>query len=129
MPSRKRNGGRLLNEFLVGLAMLFLALGANLAVLHTATNSTEKSVLTDRALEIAQSGMEELIASPQEAVGERLTATFGAGKGGDFDATFSRSAWITVLKDRSPHLARATVMVEWNEGDHSIRLERYVRTN
>lgn len=126
---RQPEAARLLNEFLVSLAMLFLALGANFAILHSATKSSEQAALSDRGLELAQSGMEQLIADPKSAVGKRRETTFGAGKGQDFEASYVRKSWVTVMESGKTKLARATVVVEWNDGRDLVRLERYVRTD
>jgi hypothetical protein len=121
--------GRLLSEFLVGLALLFLVLGANLAILHRATKSSEEAALSARALELARDGMEEVIAKPGLAASKPLVSTFGAGKDEDFQEAFSRRISLKPFDSKNRQLMRATVTVEWDQGGRSIRLERYVRVD
>jgi len=119
--------GRLLSEFLVALALLFLTLGANLAILHSATKSSHAAALSARALELARDGMEQLIADPKRVISGPQSLGVGVGKGAHVQAGFSRKAWLTPLGKGG--LGRATVTVEWDGGVHSVRLERYVRTD
>ena len=130
LPKRSRSqSGRLLSEFLVGLAILFLALSADMAVLNKATESTTEAVLSDKALEIARLGMEEAIEDPSLLASGPVHKTFGTGRNKRYEATFIRSVWKTSLSPHQAGISRVIVKVEWDDGTHDLRLERYVRAN
>lgn len=119
--------GRLLNEFLVGLGLLFFALVGNLAILNSATDSSAHAALSARALELARGGMEELINNPKAAAAGPLEHRFGSEGQGAFQSTFYRKSWLVPLTGEMQGLNRVTVVVEWEDGSRAVRLERYVR--
>ena len=122
--------GRLLSEFLVGLGLLFLTLGGNLAILHAATRAAEDAHHTRRAVELAEEAMEQVILNPQKYLKETRVNHFGSGVNDRFHSTtFERSILLTRLKGTEAGLARAQVWIEWEDGHKNFRLERYVRAD
>lgn len=119
--------GRLLSEFLVALALLFLALVPNLAILHSAVRSGEQSALTARAAYLLREGMEIVLRDPHRYLDRVVPENSGAGINKAFDDTFERR--ISVRRTSSPELALATVSVKWGKSDKELVLERYVRTD
>ena len=118
--------GRLLSEFLVALGLLFLALTANLAILHSASKSSGDAARVNRALELARDGLESLIAQPGSLAAERR---FGGDTKHDGQTSYLRKSRLIALSGELSGLARAIVEVEWNNGGRTqrVRLERYVR--
>ena len=121
------NSGRLISELLVSLGLLFLAMTACFAVLGSATRSSEGAAETERALSLARSGMERIIANPESVHEKHQTQGFGAGRAPGFEATYQRDIWMTPLSGELSGLHRIVVEVQWDEGGRRVRLERYVR--
>ncbi len=116
-------GARLLNEFLVSLGLFFLILTAALVILGNASRSISNAAVTREALAIAREGMEELVAtaSPDKPM---LRQENFAGR--ENSASFQRMLRVTPLSGDSKGLALLRVVVEWEDSDRKIRLERYV---
>lgn len=125
-PRRRVVAGRLLNELLVGIALLFLALTVNFAVLNTGSRAAIEARAADRAAEIARDGMESLVANPAISLGERR---FGEGKNSNLSGTFVRRIRLVALESE-PRLVKGVVEVEWQLGEttRKLRVERYVRS-
>lgn len=128
--AKRSTAGRLLVEFLVSLGILFLTMGGNMAILHSSVESAEDSSHAQRAVELAQEGMEMVIRSPENYEGKGKSDTVGTGVGEEFHATtFTRQILLTSLESGETGLLRAQVRIEWDDGHSTYRLERYVRTN
>jgi hypothetical protein len=119
----RKTSGRLLSEFLVSLGLLFLILTANLTILNSASQSSSQAGATREALELAQEGMEEVIASPPKP---GLSETsFGSKSRSVEGFTFTRKIKVTALTGEQQGLLEALVTVDWGRG-RTVRLERYV---
>ena len=117
----RQKSGRLLGEFLVGLGLLFLALTADVAILHSASVASTRSATENEALELARNTMESVIAKPESV---RKEQTF------EVDGTsFHRRVWLVPLQGDKQGLVQAVVELEWERADkiQQVRLERYVR--
>ena len=125
--TRQRSFGRLLNEFLVSLGLLFLSMTASFAILNSATRSSEEAAVRERALSLARSGMEKIIGDYAMSGSNHLRQGFGAGVGSRFRTRYQRDIWKTALKGESTGLYRVVVQVEWGDNQQRVRLERYVR--
>lgn len=127
-PTHKQRG-RLLNEFLVSLGLLFLAMIGNFTVIHSSVQTTERTSVSARALYLARSGVESVIQNPGKYKKGLVSESFGAGKGETFDETFSRRCSLIPIKSGELTLHKAVVTVEWADGNERVNLERYVRTD
>lgn len=121
--SRKDRSGRLVSEFLVGLSLLSLALLANFGFLQAAVRSSGMVVASQRALELAEDGLEQLIAQPESA---HIDQSFGSGVNVGVERVYERKGTVTLLEDEG--LYRVLVEVAWIESDQpqTVHLERYV---
>lgn len=127
IPSRKHRRGHLLSEYLVALGLLFLALVPNLAILHSATRTGEKSALSTRAVALLRDGMENAVSQPKKYTGKVTTESFGSGSSGLFDEKFDRR--ISLMPDKKSGMLLAIVVVKWGKDGQELALERYVRTD
>lgn len=120
--SRNR-AGRMLNEFLVSLGLLFILLIPDLALLDSAVTSSFRASSEDIALDIARDSMEVSIAELGSLPTKRNYEIAGM--------TYNQSVRLVPLRGERAGLTLVVIAVEWNQGDriHSIRLERYVRGN
>ncbi|MCA9780111.1 MAG: hypothetical protein KC800_25465 [Candidatus Eremiobacteraeota bacterium] len=117
----RRQAGRLLGEFLVGLGLLFLALTADVAILHSASVASTRAASENEALDLARNSMESLIAAPQSLRKEQTLEVNGT--------SFHRRVWLVPLQGDKNGLMQAVVELEWQRADkvQQVRLERYVR--
>lgn len=126
MGSSRRAGarptGRLLNEFLISLGLLFLILMGNLTVLNSASRSSSQAGATRRALDLARDGLEEAVAAPVPGLRQH---SFGSLRDEAEGYTFSRRVKVTPLSGPQEGLALVTVTVDWGRG-RTVALERYV---
>lgn len=118
--------GRLINEYLVTLGLLFLVLTGELALLDSVIATSSRGQNRAVALELAREGMEMAIAdvtlarkSPHRRDIERTDQRGGR-------LLFSRSITVERIKG-NPAYARATVSVDWEGTQQSVKLVRYVR--
>ena len=123
----KRASGHLLSELLVSLGLLFFTLTAGLAILDSATRSSKEAAVRERALSLARSGIEKVIASPESERERHIRSRFGAGRNPSFETIYERDIWIRPLEGELFGLYRVVVDVEWGDGSQRVRLERYVR--
>lgn len=122
---RAGNKGRLLNEFLVSLALLFLIMPADLKILSSASKSAHLAGATVKAAEIAQQGIEEAIAQASVGKAQTRTKEFSDTLGTGGEVVFSRTTTFEPLSQGSKIL-RARVTVRWSESEREVHLERYV---
>ena len=127
-PTHKQKG-RLLNEFLVSLGLLFLAMIGDFAVIHSSVRIAERTSVSARALSLARSGVESVISNPGKYQKGVVSESFGAGKGATFDEIFSRRCSLIPIKSGELTLHKVVVTVEWADGTERVNLERYVRTD
>lgn len=113
----------MLNEFLVSLGLFFLILTAALVILGSASRSISNAAVTREALSIAREGMEELIATAPSDKPMLRQENFA---GRENPVSFQRLLSVTPLSGDSQGLALLRVVVEWEDSDRKIRLERYV---
>lgn len=123
----KQRRGHLLSEYLVALGLLFLALVPNLAILHSATSTGEKSALSTRAVALLRDGMELAVSQPKKFEGKVTTESFGSGSSGPFDERFDRR--ISLMPDKKSGMLLAIVVVKWGKDGQELALERYVRAD
>ena len=116
-----QRAGRLLGEFLVGLGLLFLALTADVAILHSASVASTRAASENEALDLARNSMESLIAAPQSLRKEQTLEVNGI--------SFHRRVWLVPPQGDKRGLTQAVVELEWQRADkvQQVRLERYVR--
>jgi hypothetical protein len=112
----------LLNEFLVSLGLFFLILTANMIILDSASTSSSQAGATREALELAEEGMEETLASPKPGLTRR---SFSAKSGSVEGFSFQRTVKVTPLQGKEQGLLEAQVTVEWGRG-RTVKLGRYV---
>jgi hypothetical protein len=118
---KKNQAGRMLNEFLVSLGLLFILLVPDVAILSAAVTSSSRAASEDVALDMARNSMEASIAQLGSVTPKRSYEIDGT--------SFSQSVRLVPLQGERAGLTLVVVSVEWVTGDknHHIRLERYVR--
>jgi len=117
----EKPGGRLLGEFLVGLGLLFLALTANLAILHSASRASAHATTEEIALDLARNSMERVIADPDSVRNVQVFEVEGT--------SYHQEVRLTPAGEPTG-LTVAVVELTWERGmgERQVRLERYVRS-
>lgn len=119
--------GRLLNEFLVSLALFFLILPADLMILSTASESAHGAAATRVAAEVAREGIEEAIAQAGSGkLRKARTKEYKRVVETDNEIVFTQTTVYEPLEGDKAGLARAMVTVSWSDGEEELKVERYV---